>query len=71
MNMERHKKGVMASLHCGLGLRRERPFTRVKAFPSPVSWSTSEGMLRAGGELVTPEKHICNEVSASLQISPE
>ena len=71
MNMERHKKGVMASLHCGLGLRRKRPFTRVKAFLSPVSWSTSEGMLRAGGELVTPEKHICNEVSVSLQISPE
>jgi hypothetical protein len=29
-----------------------------------------EGMLRVGGGVVTPEKHVWNEVSASVQVSP-
>ena len=68
--MERQRKGSMASLHSGVG-GGWRLSIKFLAFLSPVCWSIMEGMFRAGGGDVSPEKHICREVRASLQTSPE
>ena len=68
LKMKRQIKGIKASLHCWLGLRKERPVTRSMALVSPSCWSTPEGIPNGDG---TPEKHTCSDVRSFLQTSPE
>ena len=64
----RQRKGMIASIHSSLGLKRERPFTSNIACPSLDPWLMDVGMLMAGDEA---EKHSCKAVSSALQTCPE